>query len=146
MKQEFETYLIQTEMPSNVKKGGQELFDLYNDIFDSEIQDIFVEEYVDSEGSKEFKRSTFLFGEFRLSEIANFLFSDKLFIIPIKNNIDDIRIESERYYFAMPTDASKLKIKLTLSGGNAICDLAATKENCLHLKKLLKKFLYFQIF
>jgi hypothetical protein len=142
MKSEFEAYLHRTDMPSSVIIRANELFELYKAIFTDEIQDIFVEEYVDAGGSREFK-SLHFFSENLDYEIGNFLFNDKIFIIPIKNNIDDIRIvERDHYDLIKAIDPSKLIIRLTLSGGNSILDLYATKENCNQLTKLLKNYFF----
>jgi len=140
MKPDFSTYLRETEMSKNIIDRVDEIFELYKSIFTEDIQDIFIEEWVDSEGNKSYY-SLHFYSEKLDHEIANFLLNDNIFIVPFSNNVDDIRIERTNYNFNHPaTDASKLVINMTLSGGTNNCELRATKQNCDQLVLILKKY------
>jgi hypothetical protein len=146
MKPEFDTYIDDIGEPTTVKERVNNLFEQYKNLFAEEIEDIFIEEYIDKKGEKRYDGIHF-FSKNIDYQISNFLFKDNLFILPIKNRIDIIKItEKIDYDFAKATNKSRLKIECSDSRGDLRGDFFATGNNCDHLTKIIKKYLFQNFF
>jgi hypothetical protein len=142
MKTEFKAYLDDINEPTAIKDRVNDLLEQYKNLFFEDIQDIFIEEYIDKNGEKTYEALHCFSKNFDF-EITNFLFNDKIFIVPTKNNFDVFKIvEKEDYDFSVATDKSRLMISVSASGGNLSGRYLASKKNCEYLTKIIKTYIF----
>lgn len=137
MDREFYEYLENIEITEeNLLKRILDIFIFYSsNICPEKIQDIFVTDYI-SEESREYENLWF-FSENYAMESKRFISEDYFDIAKIRE-ISVIDITKTEYDYIKPNDKSKL---------NLFCDtetvnfqMRASKENCNHLKNIIKKY------
>ncbi len=113
--------------------------DLVGKLIDDEIADIFVTDYVESDGRRNYE-DLLLFTSGRIIEAQRFITEDTLFINDI-NQCQLIGLELRRFAY----DFEKASTESRLSGMAAFgermsIDLKASGVNCDFLTSLLKKY------
>lgn len=138
MIEKFEDYLGNLPLTNAVKGRINEVLLMNSKIIDFEIQDIFVCEFKNDEGSRNFT-SLWLFSEKFCIECKNFLNSNNFDLTPLKE-LDYCSIFLADFDFEETGEKSFVKIhfrfKVGLTG-----DLIATESNCLSLFEIYKKYL-----
>jgi len=106
----------------------------------NEITDIFVEDYLDGNGSRNYQNLWF-FSEKYIMESKSFISTDDFDITPIKSKIEYVRVRKQYYDIGHTTEKSRLNLEFgmdTKAGG----DVKASKENCEYLWKIATKYVY----
>ena len=137
MKQEFVDYLESI----GIKAGSllyqiESIYEFYLEMCPDEITDIFVTDYIDSEGKREYENLWF-FSDRYLMEAKGFAAGkDDFDIAPMKDRVERCAIQKQGYDFKEATDESRLhflfKLDIGVSG-----ELKASKENCDALKDII---------
>lgn len=139
MKAEWIRYLesigIGTEMPFFVRV--KEVVDFYSQVYPEQIDDIFVTEYFDADGNRQYV-NLWLFSDTSMMEAKNFLNEDDFDWAPLKQHIVYWSITKTDYDFQKATDKSRLALDYRLLSGIA-GQLNASRGNCDNLKALFFK-------
>jgi hypothetical protein len=140
MKKEFIDYLGLIDI-----KGGilldriESIYEFYLEMCPDEITDIFVTDYIDSEGNREYENLWFFSDRYMMEAKGFAEGKDDFEIAPIKDRVVYFGIKKQDYDFKEATEKSRLYlvIKLDIRVGG---DLKAAKENCDVLRDIILKY------
>lgn len=143
MKEKFKlnmgAYLEDIEMPMTFREKVFSIYEFYHKICPEEITDVFVSEYLNEDGTRQYENLWF-FSENYCMEAKQFITKDDFDLIPTKGRLGYFQIQKEEYNFQKATKESKLFLFVSLEVG-VTCSLKASKENCDYLKKISLKHL-----
>ncbi|MHC2995399.1 MAG: hypothetical protein IBV53_07870 [Candidatus Atribacteria bacterium] len=138
MKKEFIIYLKSIDI-TNAHRGRVEtIYKFYQEICPDEITGIFITDYIEKDGSREYENLWF-FSEECCMEAKQFITKDDFDITPIKKRVLYWTIQKQDYDFKKATKKSRLYLKLVLDTGIE-GELKAAKENCDYLRKIILKY------
>lgn len=115
-----------------------DIYEFFNEIYSEEITGIFIDEYIKSDGAREYEAITFFSKRFSMSA-RSFISEDDFSVALIQKRIDYYSIRKENYDFKQATEESKCNIEAFLEGG-ATLKLKASKKNCDHLKEVFLEY------
>lgn len=137
MKKKMSKYLETIGITKHFMKRAKEVYNFYSDLLDDEILDIFVTDYVDGEGVRQYE-NFWIFTRNSVTEAKQFLTKDDFDFSPIKNLVDRWEIRKENYDFKKANDKSRMYLKVGISL-NVICDFKASQQNCDYLRDIFLK-------
>jgi len=137
MKEKFSEYLKSIGITEAILKRIEKIYNFYNDIRPNEIEDIFITDYLDENGSRNYENIWF-FSSKHCMEAKLFITKDNFDMDSIKN-ITYWVIEKENYDFKKATERSRISLTFQLSW-NRSGKLKASKENCDYLKEIFLKY------
>lgn len=137
MKEEFSAYLEELGMGNPFKERIDQLINNYSQLTDQPIDEIFVSEYRDNDGTKHYE-TLVLFTQSHVFETEHFLTEPRLWVAAYINKIAHVEITFSEYDFLNATAASRLSCVLRWDPGNFILRLKATGPNCNRLRDLVK--------
>lgn len=137
MKTEWTTYLESIGIQELFLKRAEEVIDFYQQIYPDQIEDIFVTEYFDKEGNRQYE-SLWLFSKTWTMEAKLFLTQDDFDATPLKNQVKYWCIKKTEYNFRESSAKSRMTIEFILLTGIS-GTLKASGKNCDHLKTVLLK-------
>lgn len=144
MKQEFASYLNSIDMSSTLIKRAADVFRFYAEICPEEITDIFVSEYVNEEGQREYENLWILSPNY-VGEAHNFLDKDDFDLTRIARNVNILRVRKEEYDFTAATHKSRLRLEFLfrIQGqlGAVKGAMKASGRNCDYLKAIVLKYI-----
>lgn len=139
MKKEFTDYLELISI-----KGGalleriESIYEFYLEMCPDEIVDIFVTDYIDSEGKREYENLCF-FSDGYIMEAKGFAMGkDDFDITPIKDRVKYYEIQKQDYDFKEATEKSRLALHFVLDT-EVHGKFKASKENCDALRDIILK-------
>jgi hypothetical protein len=141
MKEEFVAYLKSIGITSvPFLKRVEEIHDFAVDSgIIRNMDDILVEDYINSDGSREYTCLNFFSADVIFS--ANgFLIRDDFAASPTVKDIYYLKINKESYDFKNATEHSRLTVDLYYSGLTGGGNYKAAKENCDQLRKMILKY------
>lgn len=115
-----------------------DIYEFFNGIHPEEITDIFVDEYMKSDGAREYESITFFSKRFSMSA-SSFISADDFSVALIQKRIEYYSIKKENYDFKQATAESRFTIDAFLGGGTVV-RLKASKDNCDYLKEIFLKY------
>lgn len=139
MIEKFEEYVGTLPLTKVVKDRINEVLVMNNKIKHLEIQDIFVCESKNEEGSRNYS-SLWLFTETYCIECKNFLNSNDFDITPYLNRIEYCSIVPINFDLETPNPNSIVRIHFHLGTGVS-GDLIASENNCLSALKIYQKYI-----
>jgi hypothetical protein len=139
MKKEFIGYLESID----IKEGAlldriKSIYEFYKDMCPDEIKDIFVTDYIDSEGKREYENLWFFSDRYVMEAKGFAAGKDDVDITPIKDRVEHCAIQKQDYDFKEATDKSRLHLLFKLDTGLS-ADFKASKENCNALRDIILK-------
>jgi hypothetical protein len=141
MREAFIAYLRTVGLNSDAAlKRAREAFDRCSLMCPEEIEDIFVEEYIKDDGTREIESLECFSGSYWISSAA-FLTQEGSALVYIKKNIKAYRVEVADYAMKKASEKSRLRVDILVLG-SAIEEsgsLKASKENCEHLWRIVEK-------
>lgn len=137
MKTEWVEYLESIGVKGPFLKRVEEVLDFYVKVHPAEIQDIFVTEYMDKDGNRQYE-SVWLFSETSMMEAKQFLKEDDFDSAAAGKQVKYWRIKKEEYDFKQASAKSRVMLEFSLTSGIS-GQLKASRENCDHLKSILLK-------
>lgn len=144
MKDEFNTYLVSLDMTSVLIDRISKLYDIYEKIIsekNEEIEDIFVSEYIDKEGARNYIDLWFFTKKYFLIS-HNFIQSDEWTISYSYKSIRNLTMNMKDYDFIKATDKSRIQVKYVKTFPASQATLKASKENSDQLNKIfMERFL-----
>lgn len=135
MKPEFEQYLDLLAVTPPIRSRVQALYDLCSHLCPEELEEIFITEYVNSDGTREYEALNFLSARY-IMEAKQFLNNDDVDLDVIGGSVRYWRMKKWDYDWEEPSDKSRMTLFVSLLSGMG-AELKASKENCTRLKKLL---------
>ncbi len=139
MKPEFIDYLESIGIKSGILLDRIEsIHRFYVEMCPDEIAGIFVTDYIDSDGKREYEDLWFFSGRYVMEAKGFAAGRDEFVIVPIKGRVAHFRIKKRDYDFKVATDKSRLHLIFRLDN-KAIADLKASKENCDALRDTILK-------
>jgi len=140
MKQKFIDYLESIGIKAGPLFGRIEsIHEFYLEMCPDEIGDIFVTDYIDSEGKREYENLWF-FSDRYIMEAKGFAAGkDDFDITPINSRVVYYVIRKQDYDFKEATETSRLYLELKLDTG-VDGDFKAAKENCDALRDIILKY------
>lgn len=137
MKTELTTHLESIGINGPFLKRAELVLDFYEQIFPNQIEDIFVSNYFDKDGNRQFE-NMWLFSKRFIMEAKNFLQEDDFDSVPLRKQVKYWSIKKTEYNFTDATSKSRMTVDfILLSEINGI--LKASGENCNYLKSLFMK-------
>jgi hypothetical protein len=100
-------------------------------ICEDEIIDLFVSEYLQENGSRQYQNATF-FSENFVVEATRFVTDDELDMGRLKDSIYHIQINTKAYDWRRATDESRINLTARFGPPNLTVELKGSKENCDH--------------
>lgn len=137
MKDEWGAYLESIGIKELFLKRAEEVINFYQQIYQDQIEDIFVTEYLKEDGERVYE-SLFLFSKSLIMEAKQFLTVDDFDCVPFENNIRYWVIKKKEYNFLKALNKSRMTVEFAVSGGSS-ATLKASQGNCDHLKALFLK-------
>lgn len=140
MRANFVVYLQSIGMTTPLIKRVEQIYSFYDKhIAPDQIMDIFVSEYTESDGTREYDSLVFFGGPF-VVEAKRFVHEDDFDVSILRKQVLYLEIRKQDYDYEQATDASRLSITFTLGSGlNG--ELKASRANCDHLRDLITKHL-----
>ncbi len=137
MKTEWAEYLESIGIKELFLKRVDEVLDFYVKVYPSEIQDIFITEYSDKDGNRQYE-SVWLFSETSIMEAKQFLKEDDFDSAAARKQVKYWKVQKEQYDFKQASAKSRMTVTFTLTTGIG-GQLKASRENCDHLKTVFFK-------
>jgi hypothetical protein len=139
MKKEFLTYLNAINTTQTVQNRVAMFYNLCQNICTEDLVDIFVDDYVNQDGSISYTGLSFFSKNFTLS-IPNFLTSDIISILGNKVAVQWFRLQIRDYDFKKGNDQSRISMDL-MKGITATGYYKGSRNNCDFLLEIMKKYL-----
>ncbi len=140
MKENFEKYLHAISITKPLAERIGIIYDFFLETHPFEIDDIFVEEYLQEDGTRIYEHLMF-FSKKVYVEATQFIQRDKFLIIPIYKQIISYGIEKQDYDFKTVTAKSRLNITFSSTAVPGAILLKASKENCEYLKDIYHRYI-----
>ena len=140
MKKEFTDYLESIDI-----KGGvlleriESIHEFYSKMCPDENVAVFVTDYIDSEGRREYENLWFFSDRYVMEAKGFAMGKDDFDITPIKGRVKYYEIRKRDYDFKEATEKSRLYLKIGWDTGLS-GDLKAAKENCDALRGIILKY------
>ena len=137
MKTEWAEYLESIGVKGLFFKRVEEVLDFYVKVHPAEILDMFVTEYLDKDGNRQYE-SLWLFSKTSIMEAKQFLKEDDFDLAAARKQVKYWTIKKEEYDFKEASPKSRMTLGFSLATGIS-GELKASRENCDHLKTLFFK-------
>jgi hypothetical protein len=137
MKEQFKVYLKSIGITDTLIKRVEMINDFYQDICSEEITDIFMNDFIRDDGTREYD-SLWLFSKTYIMEAKSFISKDDFDVTPLHKKVTYIMLEKQDYDFVKATEKSRASLKLTFNN-NLSGKLKSSKENCDFLRDVLRK-------
>lgn len=139
MKKDFAQYLNGIGIVDLFYERAELVLQFYENLYPNEIEDLFVSEYIDNEGKRQYE-SLWFFSSRLAMEAKYFLAGDNFDATPVLERIKYWGLQKTEFDFENPTEKSRLTIEFSLVQ-NISGSLKASKEHCNHLYYIFKKYI-----
>lgn len=140
MKKEFSDYLKDiVGLTGLFLERAEKAFDFYQTIFPDDIKDIFVSEYIDKEGNRQFESIYFVTSNL-ICEAKNFTIEEDFDFAPIKNKIVYCRVQRTAFDSKTTSNDSRMTVNISIED-RVHADFKASKENCKKLEAIFNQYL-----
>ena len=139
MKKYFVQYLKSIGIVELFYERTESILQFYESLYPNEIEDVFVSEYIDNEGKRQYEDLCF-FSSQATMEAKRFLTDYDFDASPIRERVIYWRMRKTDFDFEKPTEKSRLDIEFGLEH-RITGRLKASKENCNHLYHVFKKYI-----
>ena len=141
MKAEFLEYLNSIGITAEeYLKRIETIIEFHSNICQEEIIDIFVDEYIKEDGTRDYDDINFFSNEYDFTA-RQFLIEDKFVLTKRTKNAIAIIIKKNNYDFKKATENSRLNLEVRYDISKLYAIFKASKENCDHLKQIYFKYL-----
>lgn len=138
MKAEWEQYLQAIGIKGPFLLKVENVLNFYQGIFGNKVDDIFISDFIDKEGNRQFE-SLWLFTSTFAFEAKQFLKEDDFDCMTLKNRVDYWQMKKTDYDFK--TAGPKSRMLLTIRTNPMVgADFKASAENCDYLKAIFNKY------
>lgn len=135
---QFKAYLQKIGITTKVLLSRvQFVYDLASRICPEEIEEMFVSDYIDNEGTRQYE-SVWLFSKGYCMEAENFVTDYSIDIVPLR--VKRFEFDVKQYDFKKGTEESRLRLTVQLEEG-LFAELRAARENCDVLRDITFKYI-----
>lgn len=141
MKEEFNRYLKEIGITEDFYERSMQVLKLFSNLIDEDITDIFVSEYVDGEGKRNYD-DMLLFTHRKIIEARQFLRANDYFINCTQScPLSGFNVKTTEYHFEEATEKSRLNMQ-AFFGSHLLINMKASGKNCDYLNGILKKYFF----
>lgn len=141
MKDEFIEYLKMIGITADKYLNRIEtIMEVHSNICQEEIIDIYVDEYIEEDGTRNYDGITFFSNEYDFGAVQ-FLTEDKFIITKRKKNVIAIKLKKKNYDLKKATENSRLNIEVRFDLSELYSIFKASKENCDNLMQMYFKYI-----
>ncbi len=141
MRDEWTEYLKSVGFREPLLGRAAKTFRFYREFVGFEIQTIFVSEYLDNSGQRQYE-ALWVFSDKAVGEAKFRGPEERIDLIPLENNIVHWIVEKTAFEFdGTATEASRLTLRYRLGEGQLMGIMKASGTNCLRLADILRKFI-----
>lgn len=140
MKNEFEEYLKALGMTEALRARVEEIVEFYATACPEEIEDIFVSEYIQEDGTRVYE-NFWCFSKQYAMEAKDFVNRDNFDSAPVGANVAHWEITKQDYDFKKAEEKSRMALDVQFAGSVVRGLLKASKENCDQLRNVFLKYL-----
>lgn len=137
MKNKWQAYLETIGIQHMFLERVDDVLSFYQQVYPDQIEDIFVTEYFDKEGNRQYE-SMWLFSKHFAMEAKQFLVEDDFDSAPLQHQVKYWSIEKTDFDFRDATEKSRMLLNFHLLSGVAGA-LKASRENCNFLRDIFRK-------
>ncbi|MFZ2411541.1 MAG: hypothetical protein WAW23_08220 [Candidatus Methanoperedens sp.] len=139
MKDEFIKYLNTIGITTQVLHNRiEEIYEVCSEMCPDEIVDIFVDEYIKEDGSRDYEDLNFFSDTYQCGA-KQFLTKDDYGIARLKKKVLLSKIQMQNYDFKKATEKSRLYLEVKFEG-ELLASFKASKENCDFLRDIILKY------
>ena len=139
MEELFEKYLEKINLQNLFKKRVFEIINFYSSICPEKIADIFIADYMNDDGQREYE-NLWLFSNSFFMEARDFILKDDFDFAPRGNGINYWRIKKEHYDFKESTAKSRFVLYFSWGKDFNSEDIKSSGINCDYLKEIFEKY------
>ena len=141
MKTEFKDYLSEIGISGAILDRVEEILKFYNEYLKFQIDEIFVCEYIDADGSRVFE-SLWFFNSDYCFEAKNFIISENYDVDFYKKQINSFNILKKDFNILENVSNENSRLNLTFSfSPRRVGILKASKNNCKQIVKIIENFI-----
>lgn len=142
MKKEFKEYFKSIGITSQeYLKRIETLMEIHSELCQDEIVDIFVDEYIKEDGTREYEDISFYSKQYFFG-VSQFLTTDTFILSKNTKDVKSIKIKKKDYDFKKATEKSRLNIDVSYETSTPLHgSFKASKENCDILKQIFLKYM-----
>jgi hypothetical protein len=141
MKEGFTQYLTSIGIGEPIANRVEKIYEFYDEILRSmgdEIQDIFITDYIQKDGIRQYENLWFFSDKF-VMEAKLFISQDDFDFLYLKQRVSYLKVIKENYDFKEATELSRLNVEWHSGRSGGL--LKASKENCSKLAEIVLKYL-----
>lgn len=138
MKAEFRKYFRDIGIQEPLEERIKTIHEFFSEICQDEIEDVFVNEYVKEDGSREFHSVRFLSKNYSMAA-SDFISKDDFRMGPI-GGIRNFRLQKKDFDFKKATEKSRMTIDIMFASG-VRSPYKASGVNCEYLTKIFHKYI-----
>lgn len=141
MKTEFKSYLNEIGISGAILERVEEIFKFYNEYLKFEIDEIFVCDYIDADGSRIYE-SLWFFSNKYCFEAKNFIISDNFDSDFYGKEVYTFNISKKDFNILenISNDNSRLNLSFSFNP-RRVGTLKASKSNCKQVVKIIENFI-----
>jgi hypothetical protein len=140
MKGKFIDYLKSLGMTEIFQSKVSSVYDFFEQVCPEPIADIFVNDYVKEDGSREYP-DLFFFSKTYCMSADEFITKDDFDMVALRKKLIYWNIEKRDYDFKRATEKSRLRLQVTLEQGELETQFRASRDNCDYLKKIFHTYI-----
>ncbi len=143
MKDEFTEYLKTLGMTKPLLDRAESAFSFYAEVIADPIEDLFVSEYIDQDGSRKFESLWFFLPDAVL-EAKSFASQDQYDYSPLQKELGYWEVKRKDFDLKCGTEKSRLFLKVIFSGAGVSSitgDFKASGTNCDKLWGIFKRYI-----
>lgn len=137
MKEEFIKYLESIDITNTLRKKIETIYEFYREVCPDEITDIFINDYMKDDGSREYESMCFFSKKYWM-EAKQFVAKDNFDITPARERVVYWTIQKQDYDFKKATEKSRLYLQVTFDT-RIRGEFKAAKQNCDYLRDIIVK-------
>lgn len=137
MKGDLTAYLKSIGMSDVLMRRVETIQEFYQGICPDEIRDIFVNDFIKEDGTREYG-SVWFFSQTYAMEAKSFTSKDDFDMTPLRKRLTYWRVEKQDYDFAKATEKSRVLLQIRMDYP-VTGEFRASKENCDFLRDVLRK-------
>lgn len=131
-------YIAEMGLGTKGLERVREIIDIYENVLDFKVNDIFVSEYLDQQGGRIYE-GLWLFNENFIGEAKNFIAENDFDLISIKHSVLYFNVQFEDYNFKKATAKSRILADMVMTGNSSVT-LKASGKNCDFLSDVAMKY------
>jgi len=140
MENKFNDYLKEVELTGLYLKRACKVINFYEKLFPDDIKDIFVSEYTDNKGTRQYE-SLWIFTSNFACEAKQFITEEDFDATSVKQSITYWRLKRTAFDGQETSDDSRMAVSFDLTPGVSGA-LKASKGNCMKLQEIFDKYLF----